>query len=146
MSPFRTGQPPARVLRGHSEGRVGGGKQRDMVTAVRGWLPQQRRPAAQLPVPEHLRQELALGFRQKHDAEDAEKGTGRQHYMLQEGSMAHVEALGWVTQPSKCPQCHDQAQASAPGRDGVGTQPLAVGIIPPFSSSLPSFIPWASSL
>lgn len=101
-----------------------------MVTAVRGWLPQQRRPAAQLPVPEHLRQELALGFGQKHDAEDAEKGTGRQHYMLQEGSVAHVQALGWVTQPSKCPQCHDQAQASAPGRDGVGTQPLAVGIPP----------------
>lgn len=109
MSPFDTGQPPAEVLRGHSEGRVGGGKQWDMVTAVRGWLPQQGRPAAQLPVPEHLRQGLALGLRQKHDAEDAEEGTGRQHHMLQEGSMAHVEALGWATQTSECPQRHDQA-------------------------------------
>lgn len=118
------------MLRGHSEGGVGGGKQRDMVTAVRGRLPQQRRPAAQLPVPEHLRQELALGFRQKHNAEDAEEGTGCQHHVLQEGSVAHVEALGWVTQPSECPQGHDQAQASAPGGDGIGTQPLAVGLTP----------------
>lgn len=121
MSPFCTGQPPARVLRGHSEGRVGGGKQWDMVAAVRGWLPQQGRPAAQLPIPEHLGQELALGLRQKHDAKDAQEGTGCQHHMLQEGPMAHVEALGWATQPSKCSQCHDQAQASAPGRDGGGT-------------------------
>lgn len=91
------------VLRGHSEGRVGGSKQRDVVTAVRGWLPQQRRPAAQLSIPEHLGQELALGLRQKHDAEDAEEGTGCQHHMLQEGSVAHVETLGWATQSSKCP-------------------------------------------
>lgn len=103
------GQPPAKVLRGHSEGRVGGGKQWDMVAAVRGWLPYQGRPATQLPIPEHLRQELALGLWQKHDAEDAEEGTGCQHHMLQEGSMAHVEALGWATQPSKRPQYHDQA-------------------------------------
>lgn len=107
MSPFCMGQPPARVLRGHSQGRVGGGKQRDMVTAVRGWLPQQRRSAAQLAILENLRQELALGFWQKHDTEDAEESTGRQHYMLQEGSMAHVEALRRATQSSKCPQCHD---------------------------------------
>ena len=44
--------------------------------------------------------------------------------------MAHVEALGWATQSSKCPQCHDQAQTSAPGRDGVGIQPPAVGFTP----------------
>lgn len=36
--------------------------------------------------------------------------------MLQEGSVAHVEALGWATQPSERPQRHDQAQASTPGR------------------------------
>ena len=29
--------------------------------------------------------------------------------------MAHVEALGWATQPAERPQCHDEAQASAPG-------------------------------
>jgi len=112
------------VLRGHSEGRVGGGEQWDMVTAVRGWLPQQGGPAAQLPIPEHLGQELALGLRQKHDAEDAEEGTGRQYHMLQESSMAHVEALSWATQPSKSPQCHDQAQASAPdsGRDDFSSK------------------------
>lgn len=59
--------------------------------------------------------------------------------MLQEGSMAHVEALSWATQPSKSPQCHDQAQASAPGRVGGGTQPLAVGLTPTLlqQSSLP---------
>lgn len=136
MPPFGMSQPPARVLRGHSEGRVRGGKQWDMVTAVRGWLPQQGRPAAQLPIPEHLGQELALGLRQKHDAEDAEEGTGCQHHVLQEGSMAHVEALSWATQPSQSPQCHDQAQASAPGRDRGGTQPMAVGLTPNPSSAV----------
>ena len=125
------------MLRGHSEGRVGGGKQWDMVTAVRGWLPQQGRPAAQLPIPQHFGQEFALGLRQKHDAEDAEEGTGRQHHMLQEGSVAHVEALGWATQPSKSSQCHDQAQASTPGRDGGGTQPLTMGLTPTLLQHFP---------
>ena len=103
MPPFCVGQPPARVLRGRSEGRVGGGKQRDVVTAGRGWLPQQGRPATQLPVPEHLGQELALGLREQHNAENAEEGAGRQHHVLQEGSMAHVEALGRAAQSSKRP-------------------------------------------
>lgn len=141
VPPFCMGQPSARVLEGRSEGRVGGGKQWNVVTAVRGWLPQQGRPAAQLPIPEHLGQELAFGLRQKHDAEDAEESTGRQHHVLQESSVAHVEALGWATQPAKCPQGHDQAQASAPGRDGQGTEPVAVGLTPALLQQPPLFHP-----
>lgn len=142
---FGMGQPPARVLRDRSEGGVGGGKQRDVVTAV-GWgLLQQGRPTAQLPIPEHLRQELALGLRQKHDAEDAEERTGRQDHVLQEGPMAHVEALGWATQPAERPQCHDEAQASAPGRDDKALSLRLWASSPPFPSSRSSGIPQALS-
>lgn len=104
---FLFGQPPTRVLRGCLEGRVRSGQQRDMVTAVRWWLPQQGRPTAQLPIPEYLWQKLALGLGQQHDAEDAEESTGRQYHMLQEGSMAHVEPLCWTAQPPERPKCHD---------------------------------------
>lgn len=145
MPLFGMGQPPARVLRGRSEGGVGGGKQRDVVTAVGGGLPQQGRPAAQLPIPEHLRQELALGLRQKHDAEDAEEGTGRQDHVLQEGPMAHVEALGWATQPAERPQCHDEAQASAPGRDNKALSLRLWASSPPFPSGRSSCIPQSLS-
>lgn len=89
-----------------------------MVTAVRRWLPQQGRPAAQFPIPEYLWQKLALGLWQQHDAEDTEEGTGRQYHMLQEGSMAHVEALSWTAQPPERPKCHDKAQATAADSGG----------------------------
>lgn len=89
-----------------------------MVTAVRRWLPQQGRPTAQFPIPEYLWQKLALGLWQQHDAKDAEEGTGRQYHMLQESSMAHVEALSWTAQPSTRPKCHDKAQATAPDSGG----------------------------
>lgn len=78
-----------------------------MVTAVRRRLPQQGRPTAQFPIPEYLWQKLALGLWQQHNTEDAQEGTGRQDHVLQEGSMAHVEALSWATQPPKSPKCHD---------------------------------------
>lgn len=89
-----------------------------MVTAVRRWLPQQGRPTAQFPIPEYLWQKLALGLWQQHDAKDAQEGTGRQYHMLQESSMAHVEALSWTAQPPERPKCHDQAQATAPDSGG----------------------------
>lgn len=78
-----------------------------MVTAVRWWLSQEGRPTTQFPIPEYLWQKLALGLWQQHNAQDAEEGAGRQNHMLQEGSMAHVEALSWTTQASKRPKCHD---------------------------------------
>lgn len=78
--------------------------------------------AAQLPVPEHLRQELALSLRQKHDAEDAEECTDARTEPRAVG-LAHVEALGWSPQPRRRPQRHDEAQASAPGRDDKALSP-----------------------
>lgn len=99
-----------------------------MVTAVRRWLPQQGRPTAQFPIPEYLWQKLALGLWQQHDAEDAEEGTGCQHHMLQEGSMTHVEALSWTTQPPESPKCHDKAQATAPEKHREGIEPIAVSL------------------
>lgn len=99
-----------------------------MVTAVGGRLPQQGRPPAQLPIPEGLWQQLALGLWQQHDAEDAQEGAGRQDHMLQEGPVAHVEALSWATQPPERPKCHDKAQATAPEKHGEGTEPIAVSL------------------
>ena len=99
-----------------------------MVTAVRRWLPQQGRPAAPFPIPEYLWQKLALGLWQQHDAEDTEEGTGRQYHMLQEGSMAHVEALSWTAQPPERPKCHDKAQATAAEKHGEGTESIAVSL------------------
>lgn len=116
-----------------------------MVTAVRRWLPQQGRPTAQFPIPEYLWQKLALGLWQQHDAKDAQEGTGRQYHMLQESSMAHVEALSWTAQPPERPKCHYQAQATAPERRGEGTEPIAVSLtsaLPPTASFLhPSSLP-----
>lgn len=114
-----------------------------MVTAVRRWLPQQGRPTAQFPIPEYLWQKLALGLWQQHDAKDAQEGTGRQYHMLQESSMAHVEALSWTAQPPERPKCHYQAQATAPERRGEGTEPIAVSLasaLPPNSFLSASFI------
>lgn len=99
-----------------------------MVTAVRRRLPQQGRPTAQFPIPEYLWQKLALGLWQQHDAEDTEEGTGSQYHMLQEGSMAHVEALSWTTQPTERPKGQDKAQATTPEKHGEGAEPIAVSL------------------
>ena len=59
--------------------------------------------------------------------------------------MAHVEALGWATQPAERPQRHDEAQASAPGRDDKALSLRLWASPPPFPSSRSSGIPQALS-
>lgn len=118
-----------------------------MVTAVRRRLPQQGGPAAQLPVPQHLGQQLALRLWQQHDAKDAEQGAGGQHHMLQEGPVAHVQALGWPAQPPERSQSQDQTQATTPGerRKRVEEEAWTCGLRLSSAPSLPAFILWGPS-